>query len=983
MELKKTLSIVLTSTLLLSMLLVAIPKAFAQTTEVYLTPSPVSVTTLNQVFTVDCRIDDVADLAGFDLQLKWNTTVLEYVSHTVPLGVLIAPTFTTKDDVNTTAGTYWLAAATLSGTGFTGSGVAFTMTFKAIYVPFGPVPSFFDEYINFTNDDLADSAAIPISHTTTDGVVRIYYREFVYPPVPLLQVNPASYEAGSLGESFDISVWLLGNGLTDLDPFWDVAGIDVYMNFNATLMQAISVNIDPDGEFASFWPNNLTLLVNPPEINNIDGYVRVAYIGVPGPSGSHTAPFGQINMFTVTFNATYESTSYPPPTAPITLKNPTAYTGAYFFDSIGGLVNLASPVGSHFNELSPHFVSGTKEMTSWADNGDGQLGIDDQIMLEDFATGFYFDYHINDIKGTLNVTLARSLEDYIWAASFGPANLGDNGLPGRFVGADDPYNGYGVPNWTGNFSMPYPVQSVNSITVHALPFTGDEYNYTLTEGVDYIVHDAENTIELLNPVDVQIINEHWVDGVNNTLNGWPFINYVASGIESVYVDMHNGTARFANNNGYANGPPGEWWFDPDWTWELEGWWALGYYPGAWNWPDGSEWWINYTAASYMTVDYNTDPTTAFVDYSGTYADFLAVTDPTGTTWNEVYPKNWQSYTIIGWTDSDTSGTLTVGDWLAASGSRFFRVDSVGTDLVTLRKPWICEDDPADPFFGVAPIVQVAGFPQPGADYCPWHKKPYSVPLPHVVQNGVYTAPYKALGGFIDVYVCPNVIPWPFNGAGKDKPADMRWPQKDLCLCANVTYAGWPEQNKDVAFEIKFPNGTAYVVMYNRTNDVGVACVRVRLPWPCDDPEAIIGKWKVWATVDVACVVVNDTMEFKYDYKVNIWNVSADKDEYKHSEDITVTVDYGTYSMQEFNITFTLTVTDASGVPIGFDYLEVTVGGAVWCTYANGTLTLTVNVPKWARPPLGTIYVGALSDFPQNGGSAETPVYVINIAILAE
>jgi hypothetical protein len=808
----------------------------------------------------------------------------------------------------------------------------------------------------------------------------------------LLKVTPASYEAGSLGESFDISVWLLGDGLTDLDPFWDVAGIDVYMNFNTTLMQAISVDIDPDGEFASFWPNNLTLLVDPPEINNIDGYVRVAYIGVPGPHGDHTAPYGQINMFTVNFNATYESTSYPPPTEPITLKNPTAYTGACFFDSIGGLVNLASPVGSQFNELSPHFITGPKEMTGWEDNGDGELGIGDQIMLADLTTGFYFDYYINDLKGTLNVTLARSSEDYLWAASFGPDNLYYNGLPGRYVGTGDPYNGHGVPNWAGNFSMPYPVQSVNSITVTALPFTADEYNYTLTEGVDYIVHDAENTIELLHSLDVAIVNEHWVDGVNNTLNGWPAINYVASGIESVYVDMHNGTARFGSNTGYysswpsADMPPGgEWWFDPDFTWELESYWATGYFAGAFNWLDGSDWWINYTAASYMTIDYNTDPTTAFVDYSGTYADFLAVIDPTGTTWNEVYPKNWQSYTFVSWTDSDTSGDLSVGDWLEASGSRLFRVDGIGTDLATLRKPWICEDDPADPFFGVAPIVQVAGFPQPDNDHCPWHNKPYSVPLPHIIQDGEYTAPYKALGGFIDVYVCN--YPEPFNGAGKDKPADMRWPQKDLCLCANVTYAGWPEQNKDVAFEIKFPNGTAYVVMYNRTNDVGVACVRVRLPWPCDDPEAIFGKWKVWATVDVACVVVNDTLEFKYDYRINIWNVSTNKDEYKHCEDIIITIDYGSYLIQTSlgHLIITATVTDASGVPIGFDYVEIVLGTddmADWCQYLNGTVELSVHVVKWARPPLGTIYVGALTDFPQNGGSAETPVYITQVAIEA-
>ncbi|MCW3987949.1 MAG: hypothetical protein NWE87_06500, partial [Candidatus Bathyarchaeota archaeon] len=125
------------------------------------------------------------------------------------------------------------------------------------------------------------------------------------------------------------------------------------------------------------------------------------------------------------------------------------------------------------------------------------------------------------------------------------------------------------------------------------------------------------------------------------------------------------------------------------------------------------------------------------------------------------------------------------------------------------------------------------------------------------------------------------------------------------------------------------------------------------------------------------------MEFKYDYKVNIWNVETDKAEYKHSEDIVITVSYGTYAMLEYNITFTMTVVDASGVPFGFAYDVITIGGAQWCEYANGTFNLNVHVVKWARPPMGTIYVGALNGFPQDGGSAETPVYTLYIAILAE
>jgi hypothetical protein len=63
--------------------------------------------------------------------------------------------------------------------------------------------------------------------------------------------------------------------------------------------------------------------------------------------------------------------------------------------------------------------------------------------------------------------------------------------------------------------------------------------------------------------------------------------------------------------------------------------------------------------------------------------------------------------------------------------------------------------------------------------------------------------------------------------------------------------------------------------------------------------------------------------------------------------------------------------------------RVTIGGAVYCSYTTGVVQLVVHVEKWARPPIGTLYVGALSDFPQNGGAAETPVYTVDFSILPE
>ncbi|MDH5634415.1 MAG: hypothetical protein OEY30_01165, partial [Candidatus Bathyarchaeota archaeon] len=114
MELKKTVSIVLTATLLLSMLLVAIPKVSAQATTVEIVPSLVSVTAEHQLITVSCMVYDVIDLAGFDIIIQWDPAYLKYDSHTVTLDCLVPPTFAAKDVVNMTTSQYWLAAATLS-----------------------------------------------------------------------------------------------------------------------------------------------------------------------------------------------------------------------------------------------------------------------------------------------------------------------------------------------------------------------------------------------------------------------------------------------------------------------------------------------------------------------------------------------------------------------------------------------------------------------------------------------------------------------------------------------------------------------------------------------------------------------------------------------------------------------------------------------------------------------------------------------------
>ena len=996
LQMEKGTSLALTLLLLASFIAIGIPNARAQATTLELVPSPQNVYAAGEFVTFSCLVSDVTDLYGFGIKIEWDTTYLAYDSHvmttpvtTYPGGVLNPSVSTVKDNVDIPAGIYEAAATSLSpALGWDGTGTIFNITLVVSYVPYDFEISpalYLDSVVEFTKDDLADSNALTIPHTTTDGVVRLNARPFIYPPEPLLKVylnGLETYQAGAVGDVFPADVMLMGDGLTDLDPFWDVAGIDVYMHYNATMLEALDVTIDPTGQFASFFDIGIFEVAK----NITPGLIHVAFIGYGDP---HNAPFGVIKMFSVSFKALTESESFPTGSSPVYLDKPLTFTGTYVFDSVGGLIDISAPIGTDWFQLTPGFGTNVPHaVTGWDDNGDGVLSPSDQIILQG-TDGFYYDYHIDKITGTLNVTqLVFGYPDpapltYSALAMDGPTRSSSPWAKPWGTGASG--TGLGNPNMHEPFSVGAVVFAVNYFEVQ--PQIGSPYN--LTEGVDFVIL-PDGTIDLLHGLDVDVVNE-FVGTMPAVDLGWPALVNIASGIESVYLVMPNGTSRYANHVGVGLDPSSgnEFWYDDWYPYEIESWWASGYYAGPWVWPDGTDIYCNYTAASFIEISYLAapDPNPRYIEFNGTYADFLAsLTDPTGSTYDEVYPFSLNDYEIIGFDDDDTSGGLTVGDVIHdnATGDVWsYYVHDITTDITVSRKPFICTDDPADPYYGWIPIVDVAGWPHPERDMCPWHNAGGSIPLPHFVENALYFEPYKPSGGFIDIY---TQYPDPFGGQRLFNPSDMFWPQKEVIVYADVSFATWPEQNKDVAFQVLDPHGGTWGIYVNRTNTVGHTFVRVRLPWPCDDPEYYFGVWTVIATVDVACIVINDTMEFKYDYKVHIWDVSLDKAEYKHCEDIVVTIDYGTWATQEYNITFAITAVDASGVPFDFAFAVETIGWGdhtKWCMYANGTVVLTVHVEKFARPPVGTIYVVALSDLPANGGGAETPVFAVQFTILPE
>jgi len=249
-------------------------------------------------------------------------------------------------------------------------------------------------------------------------------------------------------------------------------------------------------------------------------------------------------------------------------------------------------------------------------------------------------------------------------------------------------------------------------------------------------------------------------------------------------------------------------------------------------------------------------------------------------------------------------------------------------------------------------------------------------------DGKYTLAGYVIGRVIDVY---TQYPYPYGGQGPQAPSDMFWPQQEVHLYANVTYNDWPQQNKDVSFEVLNPYGTVMTILTGRTDENGVAHVSFRMNWPCDRPEDLFGVWKVIATVDIAGETVNDTLEFHYDYLVHWTKVTTDKPEYAHCETIAVTIEFSSHAQQNYWVYITATLHDELNYPLvtGTVATYLQIGGAQWCTAKEYSVTLYMHVDKSVVAGKATIHVSALTNRPFAGGAPLCPEITETVDILAE
>jgi len=244
------------------------------------------------------------------------------------------------------------------------------------------------------------------------------------------------------------------------------------------------------------------------------------------------------------------------------------------------------------------------------------------------------------------------------------------------------------------------------------------------------------------------------------------------------------------------------------------------------------------------------------------------------------------------------------------------------------------------------------------------------------EHGTYTMlPIEPTGRVIDVWM---QYPAPYGGQGPNQPADLVLPQQEVCLTAKVTYNWWPVEGKLVTFKVFDNNGDFFAVFQVTSGPDGHASKCFTMPWPGED---LFGVWTVVASVEVADVVIEDTMTFHYDYLVQTWKVTTDATEYKHLDTVEITVDFGTHAQQEYTVWMVVEIEDELGVVVAVETVELTIGGAEYCQYADFTATITLEIPYNAYAGEATVRVNFLSTAPEDCGPAVTPEATATIWIL--
>ncbi|MEM3578460.1 MAG: PKD domain-containing protein [Candidatus Bathyarchaeia archaeon] len=424
-------------------------------------------------FNVTVKIYNVTDLYGFDLKFRWNTTFLRYVNHfvyvprnTYPDGVLWNPIFSLADEVNTSAGTYWIAYASMApAPSFNGTGTVFTMIFEILNQPYdyetgGHGVDPINITLDFLSTDLAALGGEPIPHMTEGAIIILWEKLSQLPSYPILKVMPTKVGNLPVGNTFYIDVWILG-----INQSYDIANFSITLNFNSTLIEGIEI---AEGSWPKSYAEDSIPILK--QINNTRGTAIYAVELVP-PRKPEPPTTGI--LFTVTFHVIYESSTYPPPSCELTLS-PTE-----IFDRNSGFILHTTDNGTFTAYIPPPVAKFT-----WTPSGNilprGQiitfnasesylpLGIKRYIW--DFGDGnitaveTVIITHIYQATGTVIVVLNVTDDENFWAVANATLYIIDEPQTPPTVSVVNPLTGDGNFEFFTNITF---AGSRFNVTIHA------------------------------------------------------------------------------------------------------------------------------------------------------------------------------------------------------------------------------------------------------------------------------------------------------------------------------------------------------------------------------------------------------------------------------------------------------------------------------------------------------------------------------------
>jgi len=160
---------------------------------------------VNTTFSIAVVVENVEDLRGLDIQLRWNTTYLEYVNHTVTIPIedypepifpspytgilhhpyLEAANFVNEEGIDISGVTpgamaWWEYSQMAPSPSFNGNGTVVIIKFRVKDQPYiDELPQGVDHVnltLHFVSTSLGNSEGAPIPHTSIDANIKLYAR---------------------------------------------------------------------------------------------------------------------------------------------------------------------------------------------------------------------------------------------------------------------------------------------------------------------------------------------------------------------------------------------------------------------------------------------------------------------------------------------------------------------------------------------------------------------------------------------------------------------------------------------------------------------------------------------------------------------------------------------------------------------------------------------------------------------------------------